>query len=118
VLFAVEAKTAWYGPTTVPGGDVQSQKALPADLPALVSHGVSNSPGITFPLALIFLASVAAIAMLAAGSIPGIKVDFSRVPVSAAHYFSPCLFFRPPPALWSTKGKFSKQPESLSILIR
>jgi hypothetical protein len=99
VLFAVEAKTAWYGPTTVPGSDIQSQKARPADLPAVVSHGVSNSPWITFALALIFLASAGAIASLVAGSFPGAKADSSHIPVSAEHYFSPGLFFRPPPAI-------------------
>jgi len=99
VLFAVEAKTAWYGPTTAPGGNVQSQKARPADLPAVVSHGVSNSPRITFALALIFLASAGAIASMVAGSFPGAKAHSSRIQVSAAHYFSPGLFFRPPPAL-------------------
>jgi hypothetical protein len=99
VLFAVEAKTAWYGPTTVPGGDIQSQKARPADLPAVVPHGVSDSPWITFALALIFLASAGAIASLIAGAFPGAKADSRNIPVSAAHYFSPGLFFRPPPAL-------------------
>ncbi len=34
VLFALEAKTAWYGPANGPGSDVRSQKALPADSPA------------------------------------------------------------------------------------
>ena len=99
VLFAVEAKTAWYGPTTVPGSDIQSQKARPADVPAVVSHGVSNSPWITCALTLIFLASAGAIASRVAGAFSGAKADSGRIPVSAAHYFSPGLFFRPPPAL-------------------
>jgi hypothetical protein len=99
VLFALEAKTAWYGPINGPSGEIQSQKALPADLPAVVSHGVSTLPRVTFPLALIFLASVATIAWTDANFLPGVDVDFNHIPVSAAHYFFPALFFRPPPAL-------------------
>jgi hypothetical protein len=99
VLFAVEAKTAWYGPANGPSGHIQSQKALPADLPAMVSHGVSALPPVAFPLALIFLASVAAIAWTDTNFLPGVDVDFNHFPVSAAPYFFPGLFFRPPPAL-------------------
>jgi hypothetical protein len=98
VLFALEAKTAWYGPTNRPSGDIQSQKARPADLPAVVSHGVSSLPPVTFPLALIFLAPVAAIAWTNAVFLPGVDVDYKHIPVSAASYFSSSLFFRPPPA--------------------
>jgi hypothetical protein len=98
VLFALEAKTAWYGPAKGPGIGVQSQKARPADLPALVSHGVSTLPSVSFPLALIFLVSVAAIAWTDANFLRGVDVDCNHIPVSAASYFSPGLFFRPPPA--------------------
>jgi hypothetical protein len=99
VLFALEAKTAWYGPAKGPGTDIQSQKALPADLPALVTHGASVLPQITFPLSSIFLRSIAAIGWVVAGSFPGINFDSDLVPYSAAPYFSPALFFRPPPLL-------------------
>jgi hypothetical protein len=99
VLFALEAKTAGYGPANGPSGDVQSQKALPADLPAVVSHGVSALPLAAIPLALIFAVSVAAFTWTSAHRLPGVSVDFNHIPVSAAPYFSPGLFFRPPPAL-------------------
>jgi hypothetical protein len=98
VLFALEAKTAWFGPPTGPGRDIQSQKARPADLPAVVSHGISTHPPATLPPALVFLASVAAIA----GTntfVSRIDVDFNHLAVSAAPYLFPGLFFRPPPAL-------------------
>ena len=62
VLFALEAKTAWYGPTNGPSSGIQSQKARPADLPAVVSHGVSTLAPVTVPHALILLAPAAAIA--------------------------------------------------------
>lgn len=99
VLFALEAKTAWYGPTNGLCADIQSQKARPAKLPAVVSHGVSALPPATLPLALILLASLAGIARTVADFLPGIGIDFNCIPVSAACYFSPGLFFRPPPAL-------------------
>jgi hypothetical protein len=118
VLFALEAKTAWYGPTNGPRGDIQSQKALPPDLPSMVSHGVSALPTATFALALIFIASVAAIAWTNADFLRGVDVDCNHIPVSAAPYFSPGLFFRPPPALWFVTGKFSNQRVSLAVLFR
>lgn len=99
VLFAVEAKTAWYFPIIGPRGDIQSQKALPADLPTLVSHGVSTLPPVTFPLALIFVVSVAVITWTNARFLSGAHDDFNHIRVSAASYFFPGLFFRPPPAL-------------------
>lgn len=99
VLFALEAKVAWFGPVNGPTGDIQSQKARPADLPAVVAHGVSTLPPVTFPLALIFFASVAASACTESNFLPGVKVDCNYLSVSAAPYFSPALFFRPPPTL-------------------
>lgn len=99
VLFALEAKTAWYGPANGPSGDIQSQKARPADLPAVVSHGVSALSSVTFPLALVFLASVTAITRRNVNFLSGVDARFNHIPVSAAPYFSPSLFFRPPPAL-------------------
>jgi hypothetical protein len=98
VVFALEAKFSWYGPTNGPSGDIHSQKARPADLPEVVSHGTSALTPVIFPLTLIFLASVAAIAWTDANFLPGVDVDSNRIPVSAASYFSPSLFFRPPPA--------------------
>jgi hypothetical protein len=96
VMFALEAKTAWYGPATGPRADVQSQKALPADLPTVVSHGVSALGSTALPMILMLVAAVAGVE---AGFLRGIDVDFNRVPVFAAPYFSPGLFFRPPPQL-------------------
>lgn len=41
ILFAIEAKTAWYGPTVGLGSDIRAAKALPEGMPRLVEHGVS-----------------------------------------------------------------------------
>jgi hypothetical protein len=99
MLFAVEAKTAWYGPANGPGVDIQSQKAMPTDLPAVVSHGIATHPASPFPLALLLFASVGAMAWLGADFLHRIDLDFNPISVSSASYFSPGLFFRPPPAL-------------------
>lgn len=99
VLFALETKTAWYSPANGPERDIQSQKALPADLPTVVSRGISARPKMALPLTLSLFAAFAVIAWMQADFFPGIDIDFNHIPVSAAPYFSPCLFFRPPPAL-------------------
>jgi hypothetical protein len=98
VLFAVEAKTAWYGPPNGPGVDIQSQKALRADLPLVVSRGISTHPESPFPLALLLFVSVAAKSWLGPDSLRGIDLHINRIPISSAPYFSHGLFFRPPPA--------------------
>lgn len=97
VAFAVEAKTAWFGPLTGPGSDVQAAKALPADMPRVIEHGVPTPdpvhPAIPFAL----------IATLAARwpSVAPARKEVSRKapPVSLAAYFFPFIFFRPPPSL-------------------
>lgn len=98
-LFALEAKTAWYSPANGPGRDIQSQKAFPKELPVPVPHGISKIHQATFPIDLIFLASIVSLAWTNADFQPGVDAEFNRIPVSAAPYFSPGLFFRPPPTL-------------------
>jgi hypothetical protein len=39
-LFAIEAKTAWYGPVVGFGSSVRAAKAQPAATPKVVDHGV------------------------------------------------------------------------------
>ena len=96
-LFALEAKTACYGPLNHSEKDLRSEKALPADLPALVSSGVSGMMGAALPVAVIFVPPASAIAWNDADFLPRVGGDFSRIPVSALPYFSSGLFFRPPP---------------------
>lgn len=98
-LFALEAKIAWYGPAHGVGVDVSSQKALPADLPALVSHGGSSQLPETLLLASLLLMSIGAIAGNAKDFSSRIDVDFPHIPVASAPCFAIALFFRPPPAL-------------------
>jgi hypothetical protein len=98
-LFALEAKIAWYGPANGPGVDIRSQKALPADLPSVVSQESRSQPSFAFPVAFLLLTSIGAFAWMGTDFLPGIDVDCNHVPISSAPYFSPALFFRPPPAL-------------------
>lgn len=97
VLFALEAKTAWYGPANGPGSEIRSQKARPADLPALVAHGDSLQAQSSLPMALVLLAFFPVVVWMEGDFLRGIDLDFSPIPVSAASYFSASLFFRPPP---------------------
>jgi hypothetical protein len=98
-LFALEAKIAWYGPSNGPGVDISSQKALPADLPSVVSHQSPSQPSYTLALAFLLLTSMGAIAWTGTNSVRGLDLHFNCLLVSSAPYFSPALFFRPPPAL-------------------
>jgi len=97
LVFAFEAKTAWYGPDCGPGSAVRAAKALPADLPQVVSHGVPTPdpvrPAIPF---LIF-------GIFALPGLSGLKFDMMRSPhrrarmIAPLSNFSPPQFFRPPP---------------------
>lgn len=95
--FAVEAKTAWYGPLSGPGSAVRAAKAMRADSPRVIDHGVPAAdpihPQIPFLLlsALSILSLAAEAPMGREGAYPRVKVTFKA--------FSPQAFFRPPPVL-------------------
>jgi hypothetical protein len=98
ILFALEAKTAWYGPAAGPGCDIRAAKALPAGSPKLVDHGAPSPdpehPGVLFAaLPAITVVWLSSIKDPAIGEIPRNHLPF----FSVAH-FSPSIFFRPPPA--------------------
>jgi len=97
-LFALEAKTACYGPLNRSEKDLQGEKALPADLPALISSGVLSVLGAALPLAVTFVPPAPLIVRKSADFQSRMGVDCGRIPVSASPYFSSGLFFRPPPA--------------------
>jgi hypothetical protein len=95
--FAMEAKMAWYGPAEGPGSDVRAAKAMPADTPELVFHGVP-APDPLYPqfpailmveFAFVLLAGIAAFARR--------RTLGDHSPVPATHHFYPGVFFRPPP---------------------
>jgi hypothetical protein len=97
LVFAFEAKTAWYGTARDPGSTVQFAKALPADLPQVVSHGIPTPdplhPAIPFLVFAVLLLSIGSESRMTRETRCGL-----RTPVTAAFFF-PKLFFRPPPAL-------------------
>jgi hypothetical protein len=97
-VFALEAKFAWYGPANGPLTTIQSAKALPTDLPELVSHGVSVHPDAPLQLALICLSALVTAVLVRAESFCRLDLASKRRSLSATSYFSPGLFFRPPPA--------------------
>ena len=95
--FAMEAKLACYSPTGVSGSDIAAAKARPADLPQVVSHGVhAPDPGRSQVL-VVFLAALAAPSLRKADSWLVRNSVYNHLSVSSAAYFSPSLFFRPPP---------------------
>jgi hypothetical protein len=97
MLFAFEAKTAWYGPVAGPGSEVRAAKALPVATPELVEHGVP-SPDPEHP-------TVGFAALLSGASFWSARLKaplFGRIQPTRQSFFSaaqlsPSLFFRPPP---------------------
>lgn len=99
LAFAMEAKMAWYGARVDLGGGISAAKAWPADMPRVVDHGIP-SPNPIHPR--ISFAVLAAFSILsAAGAERWKRPAAAHRPVRAASktYFTPLLFFRPPPAL-------------------
>lgn len=97
IAFALEAKTAWYGPAAGPGSAVRSAKALPMDTPRVVQHGIPVPDPLHPQFAVAFLTLLFAVPVLAE-SLSGHAAAFDRICVSTAGFFSPPTFFRPPPA--------------------
>jgi hypothetical protein len=96
--FAMEAKLACYGAAGSSGSDITAAKARPADQPEPVAGGVHAPDPVYSQLAFVFLAALTAASLWMADALPGRGVACSHLSVSAAAYFSPSLFFRPPPA--------------------
>lgn len=96
-VFAVEAKTAWYGPASGPGSAVRASKAMPADAPRVIEHGVPVPDPIHPQVPFALLAALAV--LLAAVNMPlRDEAAHHRSWISLAA-FSPQVFFRPPPVL-------------------
>jgi hypothetical protein len=99
VVFAVEAKTAWFGPASGPGSEVRAAKAWPADLPRVIEHGVP------VPKAVPPLISFALLAALSPRRSAGNTLSPRRESApglaspSLAAFLSPQFFFRPPPVI-------------------
>jgi hypothetical protein len=96
ILFAIEAKTAWYGPLLGPGGNISAAKALPVALPELVDHGVP-SPDPTHPGVVFTVLPASTTAWLPRVKVPAFGEIRRNHLFSFTAYFSPAIFFRPPP---------------------
>lgn len=98
LVFAIEAKTAWYGPVAGPGSAVSSAKALPADLPQVVLHGVPVPNPVSPALPFLILAGLV-LALSSGFNFGKSHIGTGREMLSPTRwsFFSPELFFRPPP---------------------
>jgi hypothetical protein len=96
-LFAIEAKTAMYGPENGLGSDVRAAKALPAVTPKLLKQRVLSPD----PLHLAFtsLSTAAAVTSQEAHLPQRTRVNRNHLPLFMAAFLSPLRYFRPPPAL-------------------
>jgi hypothetical protein len=96
-LFAIEAKTAWYGPSAGFGGTVRAAKAQPVASPEVVEHGVPK-PDPTHPsAAFAFLSQTATPMLLGLSSRALGEVLPGRRPRPFNAGFSYSNLFRPPP---------------------
>ena len=96
--FAMEAKTAWYGPALGSAREISAAKALPAADAAVVAERAHLASPVPPESILIWLAAFASILMAAAGASGTRSLASYPVPVSSRPHFSPLHFFRPPPA--------------------
>ena len=95
--FAMEAKLVPYSAAHGSESDIAAAKAWPADLPQVVAHGIQGLNRIHTPALVLFVASFASASFEKAEVLRGSNLLCSRLSVFSAAYFSPHLFFRPPP---------------------
>lgn len=95
--FAMEAKLACYSPAGGSRSDILAAKARPADLPEVVSHGVNAPDPVHSQMLVVFLAALTAPTLRKADYLLVRNSVCNHLSVSSAAYFSPNLFFRPPP---------------------
>lgn len=99
ILFALEAKTAWYGPAVGRGSDIRAAKALPAGLLKLVEHGVPAADPAHPSIAFVYLPASTAAWFAFTRIHSGDAILRHHLPFFSAAHFSPSAFFRPPPAI-------------------
>ena len=93
VLFAVEAKLAWYSPVSGPGSEIRSAKPYRADAPQVIDRGASSTDVTHSLIALALLATIeVASVIVLTGDREGNPRQACLIAFSATN-----LFFRPPP---------------------
>jgi hypothetical protein len=98
-LFAIEAKTAWYAPTAGLGSNISAAKALPADSPKLVEHGISSPDTAHSVIAFIAQVAILAAALISTSAAAIQANEPVRRQIFIDPSSSPATFFRPPPAV-------------------
>jgi hypothetical protein len=98
ILFAVEAKTAWYGPFGA-GGDVQAAKALPADTAKIFTHRASAPNPLDSHSFLFTIFALVAFFAVSLHDMSYRPVLRSRPSLLNPAFTSPLVLYRPPPAL-------------------
>lgn len=97
LAFAMEAKMAWYRSAGGEFRDIRFAKAMPLDHPRLVSHGVPAPDPVHPGVAVAILAGLLTLWPVFFDPRFRLAALRSGSRVSAADYFSPPLFLRPPP---------------------
>lgn len=96
-LFSIEAKVAWYAPSSSPATQISASKLQQADAPRLVAHALSSSdtPVAHFPdIVKVF----AFIGVSEEPSLEWLATDFHWESLHLIH-LAPNISFRPPPIL-------------------
>ncbi len=96
-VFAIEAKTACFNPGGGSSTEIAAAKARPADLPQVVAHGVPTPDSVQPRIFSVFLATLTAASLWKTDVLPERNLVHRDLAVYSAAYFSPNLFFRPPP---------------------
>ena len=96
-VFAMETKLACYSPVDGSARDIVAARALPAALPEVVSHGAHGADIVRSQISVVVLAVLTAVFLWKEDTLLGRNIARGQLSISSAAYFSPNLFFRPPP---------------------
>jgi hypothetical protein len=96
-LFAFEAKLAWYSPARDLYGQVSATKALRADAPSLVAHGMPAPDQTRTQVALSALPILIAFCFAAVDALRHRRPFVARPSFFISNCLLPPIDFRPPP---------------------
>jgi hypothetical protein len=97
VLFAVEAKLAWYSPAGTSVSDISAAKARPFEYPKVLSQSFIAPDSAHAQLAFAHFAAFTATTAINSNETASVPNFISKKFFTASN-FSPHLFYRPPPA--------------------
>jgi hypothetical protein len=96
VLFAVEAKLAWYSPLDILGRDVCAAKACPANTPKVVAHGIASSDSAPRPITVFHVTAFAVVVNAQMNLLLGRNFKGKTFQACRADYSSINPFFNSP----------------------